>query len=355
MKQLIQNQTATAVATPPLGEKEGIAMRYLLLMAVFVAAVVASAPARAAYDITTAPDFAAIKGCKGGAAKAAREKALGLCKLGCKGDADCKSACEAAVNGRFSALKACPPPAPQAVCGNSKPEKGEGCDDGNRTDGDGCSAVCQTEEPPIVEIAEPPPPPVAAQQTQAEAPPPVDEWRQLVNNRLDALEGVDDDPRFFVNAMIFVWASVGAQLAILALVYLTGGWILRPFMRRRAAKRKKREAAMSAAEKAVLDALGPVMHLSDQVIQLQGAVAQVEADIKALVDAGRYAELDAKKEAKARATSEIAGLQLAMNEPAAKLAAARKAYEEACVNAKAKAKTQWELEELLPPADKVAD
>ncbi|OGZ73902.1 MAG: hypothetical protein A2998_00905 [Candidatus Staskawiczbacteria bacterium RIFCSPLOWO2_01_FULL_37_25b] len=34
------------------------------------------------------------------------------------------------------------------VCGNTIIEQGEQCDDGNTSDGDGCSAVCQTETPP---------------------------------------------------------------------------------------------------------------------------------------------------------------------------------------------------------------
>ncbi len=39
------------------------------------------------------------------------------------------------------------------VCGNGVPETGEGCDDGNTVDGDGCSALCQVEgPPPVVEI-----------------------------------------------------------------------------------------------------------------------------------------------------------------------------------------------------------
>ena len=34
-----------------------------------------------------------------------------------------------------------------AVCGNAVLESGEGCDDGNTTSGDGCSATCQWEQP----------------------------------------------------------------------------------------------------------------------------------------------------------------------------------------------------------------
>lgn len=39
---------------------------------------------------------------------------------------------------------ACLPP---AVCGDSKAGLGESCDDGNKADGDGCSAICQIEAP----------------------------------------------------------------------------------------------------------------------------------------------------------------------------------------------------------------
>ena len=34
---------------------------------------------------------------------------------------------------------------PPPVCGNSRLEAGEQCDDGNMTDGDGCSAICEAE------------------------------------------------------------------------------------------------------------------------------------------------------------------------------------------------------------------
>lgn len=37
------------------------------------------------------------------------------------------------------------PSTPSAVCGNNTKETGEGCDDGNKTSGDGCSATCFTE------------------------------------------------------------------------------------------------------------------------------------------------------------------------------------------------------------------
>ena len=36
-----------------------------------------------------------------------------------------------------------------ATCGNGAVDPGETCDDGNTTDGDGCSATCQTEVAPI--------------------------------------------------------------------------------------------------------------------------------------------------------------------------------------------------------------
>jgi cysteine-rich repeat protein len=40
----------------------------------------------------------------------------------------------------------CPP-----TCGNSVVDSGEGCDDGNTVDGDGCSATCQCECPPSLQ------------------------------------------------------------------------------------------------------------------------------------------------------------------------------------------------------------
>jgi cysteine-rich repeat protein len=40
------------------------------------------------------------------------------------------------------------PPSP--VCGNGVLETGEGCDDGNMTNGDGCSALCQIEQPSVL-------------------------------------------------------------------------------------------------------------------------------------------------------------------------------------------------------------
>lgn len=46
-----------------------------------------------------------------------------------------------------------PPPPPPPACGDGTVDAGEQCDDGNTTDGDGCSANCTTELPP------PPPPP----------------------------------------------------------------------------------------------------------------------------------------------------------------------------------------------------
>ena len=35
----------------------------------------------------------------------------------------------------------------EPVCGNGVVEAGEQCDDGNRSNGDGCDAECQTETP----------------------------------------------------------------------------------------------------------------------------------------------------------------------------------------------------------------
>jgi len=48
-----------------------------------------------------------------------------------------------------------PPPTP--CCGDGHVDAGEQCDDGNTTSGDGCSATCQTETPPVCgnEIVEP--------------------------------------------------------------------------------------------------------------------------------------------------------------------------------------------------------
>jgi MYXO-CTERM domain-containing protein len=37
--------------------------------------------------------------------------------------------------------------APSPTCGNGQLDDGEQCDDGNTTDGDGCSAACQNETP----------------------------------------------------------------------------------------------------------------------------------------------------------------------------------------------------------------
>ena len=39
-----------------------------------------------------------------------------------------------------------PDPTPSSTCGNALLNDGEGCDDGNTTDGDGCSAACAGEE-----------------------------------------------------------------------------------------------------------------------------------------------------------------------------------------------------------------
>jgi cysteine-rich repeat protein len=43
-----------------------------------------------------------------------------------------------------------PPPPPPPVCGNGKLEPGEECDDGNLSNGDGCSCTCTVEPPPPV-------------------------------------------------------------------------------------------------------------------------------------------------------------------------------------------------------------
>ena len=46
------------------------------------------------------------------------------------------------------ALPPAPPPAPSPAppaCGDERPDEGEACDDGNQSDGDGCSAICQIE------------------------------------------------------------------------------------------------------------------------------------------------------------------------------------------------------------------
>jgi cysteine-rich repeat protein len=45
-----------------------------------------------------------------------------------------------------------PPPPPPPACGDGTVDAGEQCDDGNTANGDGCSSTCQTEPPP------PPPP-----------------------------------------------------------------------------------------------------------------------------------------------------------------------------------------------------
>ena len=57
----------------------------------------------------------------------------------------CSAACQIEMNP--------PPPPPAPCCGDGMVDAGEACDDGNTTSGDGCSAVCQLEMPP-------PPPPV---------------------------------------------------------------------------------------------------------------------------------------------------------------------------------------------------
>lgn len=43
----------------------------------------------------------------------------------------------------------------QPVCGNGEPEHSEGCEDGNRVDGDGCDHLCRTEIGPGDEESEP--------------------------------------------------------------------------------------------------------------------------------------------------------------------------------------------------------
>ena len=47
--------------------------------------------------------------------------------------------------------------APVAVCGDGLIGVGESCDDGNTTDGDGCPALCQAEDEPILGIPTIPP------------------------------------------------------------------------------------------------------------------------------------------------------------------------------------------------------
>jgi cysteine-rich repeat protein len=61
------------------------------------------------------------------------------------------------------------PPPPHACCGDGHLDAGEQCDDGNTTNGDGCSATCTIELPP------PPPPPCCG------------------NGTIDAGEQCDDD------------------------------------------------------------------------------------------------------------------------------------------------------------------
>src|SRR5687767_857259 len=38
------------------------------------------------------------------------------------------------------------------TCGNNAPDVGEGCDDGNNADGDGCSASCELEPIPRLDL-----------------------------------------------------------------------------------------------------------------------------------------------------------------------------------------------------------
>jgi cysteine-rich repeat protein len=72
----------------------------------------------------------------------------------------CSASCRAEVcgNGRIDFELECEPPGSpgcsavcrtiSAVCGNAQLEAGEGCDDGNLLDGDGCSASCSPEPVP---------------------------------------------------------------------------------------------------------------------------------------------------------------------------------------------------------------
>jgi cysteine-rich repeat protein len=72
----------------------------------------------------------------------------------------CSASCRAEVcgNGRIDFELECEPPGSpgcsavcrtiSAVCGNAQLEAGEGCDDGNPLDGDGCSASCSPEPVP---------------------------------------------------------------------------------------------------------------------------------------------------------------------------------------------------------------
>jgi fibro-slime domain-containing protein len=60
----------------------------------------------------------------------------------------CSSSCQLEANYTCATVgKPCvfTPPPPPAVCGNGVVEKGETCDDGNASGGDGCSSTCQLE------------------------------------------------------------------------------------------------------------------------------------------------------------------------------------------------------------------
>jgi cysteine-rich repeat protein len=66
----------------------------------------------------------------------------GFCHAGnpCVTDADCESNVCAPDPFGVSNIGTC-----EVVCGDGAVETGETCDDGNTTDGDGCSATCQIE------------------------------------------------------------------------------------------------------------------------------------------------------------------------------------------------------------------
>jgi cysteine-rich repeat protein len=62
------------------------------------------------------------------------------------------------------------------TCGNQVLNNGEACDDGNTANGDGCSAMCQSETPAIVkreEVIAPEPPPAPPASTALALAPPV--------------------------------------------------------------------------------------------------------------------------------------------------------------------------------------
>jgi cysteine-rich repeat protein len=67
----------------------------------------------------------------------------GFCRVGnpCVTNEDCESgACSACSGGTCNGVGAC-----QALCGDGFVEAGETCDDGNTTNGDGCSSTCHIE------------------------------------------------------------------------------------------------------------------------------------------------------------------------------------------------------------------